>query len=668
MEYPFIIGTAGHIDHGKTALVRAMTGVDCDRLDEEKRRGITIELGFAPLELADGRTVSIVDVPGHERFIRQMAAGASGMDAGILVIAANDGVMPQTREHLDILSILGVRFGLVALTKKDAADDETLALAAEEAAELIRGTCLDGAAIIPVSALTGEGVPLIIEEIGRILDRIPPRKGFGAFFLPVDRVFGKKGFGSVVTGTSYQGVVHEGDEVEVMPAGLAARVRSLQTHGVKTEEAAAGQRVAINLSAVSQDGLERGDAVCAKGAFLATDCISAHLDVLPSAPQALGHWQRVRLHVGTVDVVARIALLRLGAEERAKGYPPGSGGPVQLLTESKITVAAGQRFVIRFYSPLVTIGGGRIMLPNGLPARGKADREAKAALVEELSASFGPVSLLAALVRDRGALSTAGLFALSQMEKHAFSEYMACLARESAAYGLLTFGKGQNFISQGAFDAAARKVQRTLEQFHAASPELAGLEAEKLAAAIDGSFGAGGASAGFSAAEGKELLALMAAQNIIAPAELGKTAYRLVDFERSIDNRVTVLVGRTKEALLAAGFNLLKAPELAAKLNVPPADIKRTLAFLREERELWTLEGELLFSGEVRDKLLLLLASMQNDITVAALRDAAGVNRKLALSMLDFLDSQGITRRDGDTRTLAAARTLTAALTLTGKR
>ena len=251
MEYPFILGTAGHIDHGKTALVKALTGVDCDRLEEEKRRGITIELGFAPLNLANGKTVSIIDVPGHERFIRQMAAGASGMDAAMLVIAASEGVMPQTKEHLDILDLLGVRCGLVALTKKDLVDEETLEIATSEAAELIEGTCLSGAAIIPVSALSGEGISQILAEIGNIIEKIPPRKGFGAFFLPIDRVFSKKGFGSVVTGTVSQGTIAEGDEVQVMPSGAIGRVRSLQTHGTKAASVQPGQRVAINLSAVS---------------------------------------------------------------------------------------------------------------------------------------------------------------------------------------------------------------------------------------------------------------------------------------------------------------------------------------------------------------------------------------------------------------------------------
>jgi selenocysteine-specific elongation factor len=652
MEYPFILGTAGHIDHGKTSLVRALTGVDCDRLEEEKRRGITIELGFAPLQLPDGKTVSIVDVPGHERFIRQMAAGASGMDAAILVIAAPEGVMPQTREHLDILSLFGVRCGLVAITKKDLVDDETLELAIAETSELIHGTCLDGAAIIPVSPLTGEGIPAILTEIGHILDTIPPRKGFGAFFLPVDRVFSKKGFGSVVTGTACQGSISEGDEVEILPAGTAGRVRSLQTHGAKVSSVQAGQRVAVNLSSVSADQLERGDAVCAKDAFVPTSCISAFLEVLPSAPQGIAHWQRVRLHVGTVDVAARISLLRLSAGEKNKGYLPGSAGPVQILSESKIAVSAGQRFVIRFYSPLMTIGGGRIMLPNASLARGKTDRAAKAALVEELASNFSPVSLLAALVRDRGVLSAAGLFKLSQMDKDSFNAVFDELSGAADSFGVLEFGKSRNFISAAAFEIAQSAVKGMLEKFHAQYPELAGLDAEKLYSALEHVRGAGLISAG----DFKDLLAMIPARSGIAAVTVqGKTAYRLADFKQSIDGKFMALVERVKHEVASSGFNLLKPAELEAKLKASAADIKRAAAYLRELDELWTIGDGLLFSRELRDKLIDVLSSMEKDITVAALRDAIGVNRKQALCMLDFLDSQELTRREGDARVLVTA-------------
>jgi selenocysteine-specific elongation factor len=650
MEYPFIFGTAGHIDHGKTALVRAMTGVDCDRLEEEKRRGITIELGFAPLHLSNGKTVSIIDVPGHERFIRQMAAGAAGMDAAMLVIAATEGVMPQTREHLDILNVLGVRFGLVVLTKKDLADEETLELAVAEAAELTEGTCLDGAPIIAVSSVTGEGIPLLLEEIEKIIERIPPRTGRGAFFLPIDRIFSKKGFGTVVTGTAYQGSISEGDEVDILPRSAVGKIRSLQTHGAKVPSVTAGQRAAVNLSSVSAGSLERGDAICAKGAFIASRCMDAWIAVLPSASEPVTHWQRVRLHAGTADVVARIALLRMDGGEKKSGILPGSGGPVQILTESPIAVVAGQRFVIRFYSPLVTIGGGRIMLANAETARGKAEREAKARIVEDLAGNFSPVSLLAAIIHDKGALSASGLHELSQMGKTAFNECLGALSREQDAYGLLEFGASRNFIANETFDRLAHSTLRLLHEFHAKYPELAGLDTEKLSTSADSVHGADRIKGG----DFRELAGIMAARNIIVPVVVqGKTCYRAADFNRSVDARLMDIAGRIKQEAANAGFNLPKLRELEERLGVPYPDIKRAASYLREQDELWMIEGEFVFSREVRDKLLETLSSMDGDITVAALRDATGVNRKLSLAMLDFLDLQEFTQRAGDKRILS---------------
>ena len=656
MEYPFILGTAGHIDHGKTSLVRAMTGVDCDRLEEEKRRGITIELGFAPLVLAGGKTVSIIDVPGHERFIRQMAAGASGMDAAMLVIAASEGVMPQTKEHLDILNLLGVRCGLVALTKKDLVDEETLEIATAEVADLIQGTCLSGAAIIPVSSPSGEGIPEILAEIGTIIEKIPPRKGFGAFFLPIDRVFSKKGFGSVVTGTASQGSISEGDEIELMPSRSVGRVRSLQVHGVKSASAQSGQRVAINLSGVSQDDMERGDAVCAKGAFIPTGCVSAYLDVLPSSREGIAHWQRVRLHVGTVDVVARISLLKLntdfdtdepGAKKRV--YPPGSGGPVQILTESNITVAAGQRFVIRLYSPLVTIGGGRIILPNASLARNKTDRELKAQTLSDLASDFSPVSFLAALVHDRGIISSSTLFEFSQMDKSSFAGCLNELSSRADTYRLLEFGKSRIFISGAAFNTIAQAAQRILKKFHSEHPELAGLGAEKLYASLDAVKSAGK----MSAADFKDLINMAAEKNIVAQVTVqGKTCYRAVDFSHTPDEKFIALVDRVRDTIAAANFNLLTSAELEEKLDTAGADIKRAAAYLREQEDLRTLEGGFFLSRSIKENLLAVLAGMREDITVASLRDSLGVSRKYTMPMLEFLDAQGLTQRVGDKRIL----------------
>ncbi|MCL2007429.1 MAG: selenocysteine-specific translation elongation factor [Treponema sp.] len=645
MEYPFIIGTAGHIDHGKTSLVKAMTGVDCDRLEEEKRRGITIELGFAPLNLASGKTVSIIDVPGHERFIRQMAAGAAGIDTAMLIIAANEGVMPQTREHLDILNLLGVKCGLVVLTKKDLVDEETLEIARAEVAELINGSCLSDAAIIPVSAHNGEGIPEVLEQIENILDRIPVRKDFGAFFLPVDRVFGKKGFGSVITGTLYRGSVSEGDEVELMPSGITSKVRFLQAHGEKAVSVRAGQRAAINLSSIPQDSIRRGDVVCAKGVFIPTDCMSAWVTMLPTAAEGLKHRQRVRLHIGTEDVAARVSLLRLGKEERDSGYLPGTSGPVQILPESKITVIAGQHFVIRFYSPLITIGGGQIMLPNATLATGSSDRAGKAEMVKNLADDLNPATLLTAIIYDRGILSINELLELSQMEKNDFNECLVSL------HELIEFGKARIFISKAAFDKVAGAVLWLLKKFHKENPELAGQDVEKLYTALEAVNGTGKVNIG----DFKELMGLMSTKKIIAPATVqGRTCYSAPGFTNSLDNKLTAQVDSAREALNAAGFSLLTEGELQEKTKLSSQDIKRVAAFLREKDDLRMIKDGLLFPLKTRNELLAILGTMQEDITVGSLRDKIGVSRKYTLPMLEFFDSQGLTRRDGDKRTLVS--------------
>jgi selenocysteine-specific elongation factor len=650
VEYPFIIGTAGHIDHGKTTLVRAMTGIDCDRLEEEKRRGITIELGFAPLKLPGGKTVSIIDVPGHERFIRQMAAGAAGIDAALLVIAANEGVMPQTREHLDILDILGVKTGLVALTKKDIVDEETLEIAAMEASEIIRGTCLEGAAIIPVSTVTGEGIPRILEEIEKITNKIPARTGEGAFFLPIDRIFSKKGLGTVVTGTCYQGRVSTGSEVEIMPGGAAGKIRSLQTHGISANSVTAGQRAALNLSFASREDIERGDAVCAKEAFTATGCMNVWLRVLPSAPKGVSHWQRVRLHVGTADITARVSLLNMEGGKKNSAIMPGGEGPAQILPESKIIAAAGQRFVIRFYSPLATIGGGRIMLPNADPAKGRLERGEKAKITSELSRNFAPVPLLAAIIHDKGVINLSGLAALSQMDKKTFNEKLELLTSASDKYEILEFGQARNFISESAFNKTACSVLRLITDFHAKYPELAGIDAERLYTSISGIHGADK----ITLVDFKDLLRIIAAKNASIEM-LEKDCYKAAAFNKSPDKKLLELAERIQKECEAAAFNLLKFSNLEEKLGagaVTPAYIKRALNYLHENGSLKTLEGGLLLPGLTRQELVKLLASMDCDITVAALRDAAGVNRKCSLAMLDFLDTQGITKRDGDKRIL----------------
>ncbi|MBQ9628270.1 MAG: selenocysteine-specific translation elongation factor, partial [Synergistaceae bacterium] len=369
-EISLVLGTAGHIDHGKTALINALTGINCDRLIEEKRRGITIELGFAPITLEDGRVVSVIDVPGHEKFIRQMVAGASGIDAALLVIAADESVMPQTREHLAIMNLLGVHEGLIAITKIDriAGEEGMLELVIDDVKEFVKGTFLEGKPIVPVSSVTGENLDELRREITALIDRVKTRPVSGAFFLPVDRAFVISGFGTVVTGTAYHGTAHPSDRIEVLPSGREGRIRTLQVHGKNVESAFAGQRVAANLAGIDIDEISRGDVVCHKGIFRATRCFEAMIKLMPEVREPLKHWQRVHVCTGTSEVLARVSLLR------SKQIEPGDEEPAQLVLEEPVVCTYGQRFILRFYSPLITIGGGEIIFPYSYKPRGAASR------------------------------------------------------------------------------------------------------------------------------------------------------------------------------------------------------------------------------------------------------------------------------------------------------
>jgi selenocysteine-specific elongation factor len=358
---PIILGTAGHIDHGKSSLIKALTGIDPDRLKEEKLRGITIELGFASLTLPSGQLLGIVDVPGHERFVRHMVAGATGMDLVALVIAADEGVMPQTREHLEICELLKVKQGLVVLTKIDLVEADWLDLVEEEIREALKGTFLDGAPLVRFSAVTGEGAEDLVATLAELAAAVPPKPPGGIFRLPVDRVFTIKGFGTVVTGTAISGRLKVGDAVTVYPPLYKARVRSLQTHGASVEELLAGSRAAVNLQGLEKEEMERGMVVATPGALIPSRRVDALIQVLESVPRPLKHRQAVRFHTGTSERLA-VPLL-LDADE----LPPGAAGYAQFLLRETVALKPGDRFVIRNLSPAITWGGGRILHVNPIP-------------------------------------------------------------------------------------------------------------------------------------------------------------------------------------------------------------------------------------------------------------------------------------------------------------
>jgi selenocysteine-specific elongation factor len=360
-----IIGTAGHIDHGKTALVQALTGVDTDRLPEEKRRGITIELGFAPLRLADGRTVGVVDVPGHEAFVRTMLAGATGIDLAMLVIAADEGPMPQTREHLAILSLLGVRGGVVVLTKRDLVEEDWLTLVEDDVRGLLAGTPLADAEIVTASALRREGLDEIRAAIARAIDRIPQRVADDLFRMPADRAFTVRGTGTVVTGTVWSGTLHRDDTIRIMPADRLARVRSLQRHGEAVTEVRPGERAAIGLVGVEVADVPRGSVLVAGAGWQPTTVLRAEVALLETADRPLDPRTRVRFHLGTADVGARVVA-------GAAGISPASRTAARIVLESPVVARAGDRFVLRTPSPASTIGGGIVEDPLPPHRRGRS--------------------------------------------------------------------------------------------------------------------------------------------------------------------------------------------------------------------------------------------------------------------------------------------------------
>ncbi|HEX8292141.1 MAG TPA: selenocysteine-specific translation elongation factor, partial [Pyrinomonadaceae bacterium] len=369
-----IVGTAGHIDHGKTTLVRALTGVDADRLPEEKRRGITIDLGFAELDLGDVR-VGFVDVPGHERFVKNMLAGAHGIDLVALVIAADEGVMPQTREHFDISKLLGVRSGLVVLTKSDAVDEELLELVRLEASELVAGSFLEGAPVVAASGRTGQGLEELKGALRASALAVPERSADAVARLPVDRSFTMRGFGAVATGTLVAGEIREGEELELLPTGARARVRGLQVHGSPVREARAGQRTAVNLGGVETAGVERGMVLAPVGRLRPTQIIDARLTVLADAPRPLRTRQRVRVHHGTAEALARVAVLEESGE-----VAPGAAGLVQLRLESPVVALPGDRFIVRTYSPQQTFAGGVVLDAHAPKHRGRERAAARGGL------------------------------------------------------------------------------------------------------------------------------------------------------------------------------------------------------------------------------------------------------------------------------------------------
>ncbi|MGI6603800.1 MAG: selenocysteine-specific translation elongation factor [Firmicutes bacterium] len=628
-----IIGTAGHVDHGKTTLIQALTGHNTDRLKEEQERGISIELGFAPFELPSGRRAGVVDVPGHERFIKQMLAGVVGFDLVLLVVAADEGVMPQTREHLDILQLSGVKSGLIVFTKMDLVEPEWLEMVEEDIRAEVQGTFLEAAPIYSVSAITKEGIPELLAAIDRATDSIVERVHAGPFRLPVDRVFSISGFGTVVTGTLLSGTVKPGVRAEIYPAQREIRIRQVEVHGEKVDEAVAGQRVALNLAGVSVEEVERGSVVATPGSLLPSTQIDARLLLLEHAPRALKHRERIRLHSGTSEVLGRVYLLF--SEE----LEPGESTLVQFRLEEPVALRRGDHYVIRSYSPAATIGGGIVLEPVA-PRRKRFNVAVKAEL--EQKEKGDPADIVIHALEQLGPK-------LSSKEEIARTAGLALEDTDHALGALFSGGRVVTlimegttyYIAQGVLQALLDQAEEVLARFHREHPLRLGLPLEELRTRV---------FRGVSARALPELLRLPQAAMLKVEGERVRLTTHVPEFTSTQAEQVAKL----KRAMAQSPYQPPAPLEVLTGLGAGK-DAAEILTALLERGELVQLaEGVFLTREALTEATAKVVAYIREheSITIGQLRDLLATSRRYALPLLEYLDDRHITRRVADKRIL----------------
>jgi selenocysteine-specific elongation factor len=632
MAKSIIVGTAGHIDHGKSTLIEALTGTHPDRLEEEKRRGITIDLGFAFLE-EGGVRFGFVDVPGHERFVKNMLAGTSGIDLVLFVVAADEAIKPQTREHFDICRLLGVKRGVIALTKTDLVDRDTAELVRLELEEFVKGSFLEGARIIGTSARTSDGLAELKEVLLDTAKEITEKHAERYFRLPIDRSFAVKGFGTVVTGTLASGQIAVGDEVELLPAKKLFRVRGVQTGGKPVERAQAGQRTAVNLAGIDHGALQRGMVVAAPGRFARTRRIDARMELLPSAPR-LKHRARVHFHAGTTETVAEVLL-----HEKTELFP-GEAAFVQLRLADEVVVVRGDRFIARQFSPVITIGGGEILDPLARrPTRKDIGRtqfletfergsneEILGAMVERNTLGLG----MQEIVTRTGWMETEVRAAAQNLEK-------AGTIRSISAESLL-------LLAEGRFQEVVRKLLARVGSFHGENPLLPGISREELRAAV----GRRVRTETFRAA-----LDELAEQNkVVLQSELVK--------KPGAEITLTSEEGRAKQQLEQAfansGLAVPSVKEVLAQLAIESQRAEKILQILLREKVLVRVSPELIFHRDALGRLPELLQNYKKSkgprIGVPTFKELTGITRKYAIPLLEYLDRQRLTRRMGDERVI----------------
>ena len=615
----FVIGTAGHVDHGKSTLIEALTGIDPDRLREEKSRGMTIELGFAWVTLPGGREVSIVDVPGHERFIKTMLMGAGGVDLALLIVAADEGVMPQTREHLAILDLLGIERGIVALTKSDLVDTDWIELVTLDVEETLAGTSLEGSPVLPVSAITGDGLPDLLKAIDSALDEMPDKRDLGRPRLPVDRSFTISGFGTVVTGTLVDGTLRVGQEVELLPEGVKCRIRGLQTHQTAEEVAYPGTRVAVNLSGVSHDEVSRGDVVTTPDWLSAGDAIDVSLRLIPEAPRSIKHNATVTFHVGAAETPARIRLLAV--DEMA----PGDTSWAQIKLQDPMPVVKDDLFVIRDSN--YTLGGGVVIEAHA--KRHRRNHQPTIDRLETLQEGSESDILHSALASVEPA-TVAALAQAANMAVDAIDEQLNDLLDGGLAVPLGD-GQGRVFYSSAGWAQVTTSASSAISRFHTSFPLRQGIPREELRSRLE-----------MRAAAFSLVIERLVADSVI---EDDGSTVRIPGHSPELDDA---------QKQIADGY--LK--QLGANPYSPPTDSPidpELIAALAEQGEVVRASDDVVFLKSAYDQMLEGVrkqATESGQITITDVREMFGTSRKYTLALLEHLDRQQITRRMGDERVL----------------
>lgn len=632
-----IIGTAGHVDHGKTQLIRALTGVDTDRLKEEKKRGITIDLGFAWLPLPDGERAGIIDVPGHERFIKNMLAGAGGINLCLLVIAADDGVMPQTREHLAILRMLDIQNGIVVLTKADLVDEEWIEAVKEDVDALTKGTFLQGAPIAAVSSITGEGIDTLRELIISRLATVEGGSLTRPFRIPVDRVFSVEGFGTVITGTLIEGSLSEGDEVEIYPERIRSRVRNLQVHECDVDTAYAGQRVAVNLAGIKRDDIGRGDTVAMPGSMESVRLLDVKISCLKESNRVLKNGSRLHFYHGARETLCKLVLLGQDALE------PGQEAYAQLKFTEDIAAKKGDRFIARFYSPIETVGGGIVLDAN--PKRHKrSDETVREALSVREAGS--ELDTLLQMIADGSPqfLPTAEIQKQSSMDADAFRSALYTLLEEGRAVRL----SGKVVIADEHKETLSRRLTKILRDYHAENPLQAGMRRDMLRGRL---------LPGREISLVDRVLALYEADELIRSVQQ-KVA--LIDFQIVYSSEEQAMLDSIRSTFEQAAYAPPTPEELQAAAN--PKDrplVRRVFDAMVDDGILLMVSPQMAFLTKSVESAFALLSAhveAEGQITLAEFRDMIGTSRKFALELLSYYDKQNITRLVGDARVLVKRR------------